>query len=618
MANQQYASWLQVEVEGSPLPDDIALLLASGYVEDSRAVPDVFVLRFRDKERVVLAKSGLKIGAAVRLFARLSEGSQPELLLSGEVTAVEAEWEPGGSVTEVRGLDHAHRLFRGRRVAAYADMTVADIVRKVTQRAGLKVGTIDDAPGLAGTPGTQVTQDNVSDWEFLSRLADAAGAECAVVDGKLDFRMPQPPTAAPDGSASTKTEPLVLKPGSNLVSLRAAISAAEQVPQVTVRGWDYLHKQAVTANAPAKAAGTQVDGTDPAKLAQQFASPDLVATDVPYRTQAAAQTAAKALADQVAGGFAELDGVARGNPKLRAGAAVTLAEVGTPFAGKYTLTSTRHVFDGSSMYTTAFIASGRSDRSLYGVIHGGVGGTVGRRVSAPGGLVPALVSDANDPQKLGRVKVTFPWLADDYTSGWARTLQLGGGSARGMLVLPEVGDEVLVGFEQGDFNAPYVLGGLWNGTDKPPQPAVAVVDSGSGAITGRYMISRTGHRLALVESANGPNEVRLATGDDKFTLVLDQKGTKITVHSDGTVLVEGKNGVTVDAGTGPLALKGKSVTISSAKGGDITVDAGGALTASAKTAAKLTGAQSTVEGTSTVTLTSNGLTTVAGKPVKIN
>jgi uncharacterized protein involved in type VI secretion and phage assembly len=619
MPNRHYSAHLQVEVDGSPLPEDIAVLLTYGYVEDSRAVPDVFVLRFRDKYRVVLAKSGLKIGAPVRLFARLSEPpGAPRLLLSGEVTAVEAEWEAGGSVTEVRGLDHAHRLFRGRRVAAYAEMTVADIVRKVAQRAGLKVGQVDDAPGLAGTPGTQVTQDNVSDWEFLSRLAEAAGAQCAVVDGKLEFTVPSAPSSAPASSSSTHTEALLLKAGSNLISLRAAISAAEQVPRVQVRGWDYLNKQAVTATVPAAAAGTDVPGADPAALGRQFGSPDLVATDVPYRTQAAAQTAARALADQVAGGFAELDGVARGNPMLRAGAAVTLSEVGAPFEGKYTLTSTRHLFHGGDVYTTAFVASGRSDRSLYGVIHGGTGARPGaRRAPAPGGLVPALVSDVNDPQKLGRVRLKFPWLADDYTSGWARTLHLGGGSARGLLMLPEVGDEVLVGFEQGDFNAPYVLGGLWNGTDKPPVPAVAVVDAGNGQITGRYMISRTGHRLALVESGSGPNEARLATGDGRHTLVLDQQGTKITVHSDGTVLVEGRKGVTVDAGTGALELKGKSVSISST-GGEITVKATGALNMSATTSAKMSGQQATVSGTSAAELSASGATTVRGTPVRIN
>jgi uncharacterized protein involved in type VI secretion and phage assembly len=606
--NQQFASTLQVEVEGSPLPADVAVLLTYAYVEDSRAVPDIFVLRFRDAERTVLAKSGLKIGAAVRISAQTSDAPSPQLLMSGEVTAVEAEWEATGSVTEVRGLDHAHRLFRGRRVAAYAEMTVADIVRKVTQRAGIQVGQIDDAPGLAGAPNTQVAQDNISDWDFLRRLAVAAGAECAVIDGKLDFRVPKPPASAPDTSTSANTNAFVLEAHRNLVSLRAAISAAEQVPKVTVRGWDYLHKQAVSASADATTAGTDLPDVKPADLAKKFQSPDLVATDVPYRTQAGAQTAAKALSDQVAAGFAELDGVAKGNPKLRAGTPVALANVGAPFEGKYTLTSTRHLFSADAGYTTAFVASGHSDRSLYGTIHG-----AGTR-TAPTGLVPALVSDVKDPEKLGRVKLTFPWLGDDYTSGWARTVQLGGGKSRGTWVLPEVGDEVLVGFEHGDFDAPYVLGGLHNGTDKPPTVQVETVDKNSGEITGRYFVSRTGHRLALVESGSGANEVSLATGDGKHKLVFDQRGTKVTLHSDGTVLVEGK-GVTVDAGKDELMLKGGKVTISSS--GDVNVTAKGGVTLEATAAAKLSGAQATVDSKNTQ-ITSSGPLAVQGKPVRIN
>src|SRR5256714_9095088 len=242
MANQGFANTLQVHVDGNPLPADVAVLLTYAYVEDSRAVPDLFVLRFRDPARTVLAKSGLKIGAAVRLLAQPSDVASPVLLLSGEVTAVEAEWESHGSITEVRGLDHAHRLFRGRRVAAYAEMTVADVVRKVARRAGLRVGQVDDAPDLAGAANTQLGQDNVSDWDSLSRLAETAGAECAVVDGKLESRVPQPPASAPDASASAHADPLVLQAHSNLTSLRASITAAEQVPQVRVRGWDYLNK----------------------------------------------------------------------------------------------------------------------------------------------------------------------------------------------------------------------------------------------------------------------------------------------------------------------------------------------------------------------------------------
>jgi len=611
MANQGFASALLVEVEGSPLPADVAILLNHAYLDDSRNLPDLFVLRFRDPARIVLEKGKFTIGAKVKLSIQTSDGTAPELLLSGEVTAVEAELDRTGSVTEVRGLDHAHRLFRGRRVTAFADMTVADVVRKVAQRAGLQLGQIDDAPGIAGTPNTELSQENVSDWEFLSRLADLAGADVAVVDGKLEFRVPEPPSGAPAPTTSAHQNPLVLEAHKNLVSLRAGITSAEQVPQVEVRGWDFLHKQAVSATAQAEAPTTELPDVKPKQLAQKFASPDFVATDVPYRSQKAAQTAARALASQIAGAFAEVEGVAKGNPKLRAGTAVALANVGKPFEGRYTLTSTRHLFSQDAGYTTSFVASGRQERSLYGLVTNG-----SSRRQLMNGLVPAMVSDVKDPEKLGRARLTFPWLATDYTSGWARTVQLGGGAQRGGLILPEVGDEVLVGFEQGDFDAPYILGGLHNGTDKPPKTPVDPVDGSSGQVNGRFFVSRTGHRLDFTESASGANGIELSTGDAKNLLKLDQKGTKITLHSDGSVTIEAKNGITVDAGSGALELKGQKVSISSQS--DVTVSANAKLSLSGNSEATLKGAQAKVEGTAAAELTASGSVTVRGGIVRIN
>ena len=78
------------------------------------------------------------------------------------------------------------------------------------------------------------------------------------------------------------------------------------------------------------------------------------------------------------------------------------------------------------------------------------------------------VSDAKDPQNSGRVRVKLPMLSDDYVSDWARTVYPGAGKDRGLVVVPEVGDEVLVAFEHGDMRRPYVLGGLFNGVDTPP------------------------------------------------------------------------------------------------------------------------------------------------------
>jgi len=322
--NREFTNSLIVEVGGAPLKSQTSVLMTHAYVDDSRLLPDMFVLRFRDPGRSVLEQAGLKIGSEVRLKAQAGDAPSPELLLSGEVTALTVDIDSTGTVTEVRGYDHSHRLFRGRQVAAYASMGVSDVVRKVAQRAGLQVGTVD-AFGANPGPEDQITQDNVSDWEFLQQLADATGAELSVVDRKLSFTTPADSGDAPDVQAKARQNPLVLEAGQNLVSVRAGVSSAEQVKQVEVRGWDYLGKQVVSATAPASTTNAELTGVNPQGLAKSFGDGTFLATDVPYRTHSDAQAAARALAAQIAGVFAEIEGVARGNPKLRAGAAVALA-----------------------------------------------------------------------------------------------------------------------------------------------------------------------------------------------------------------------------------------------------------------------------------------------------
>jgi uncharacterized protein involved in type VI secretion and phage assembly len=564
MANESFANTLLVEVEGSPLPADVAALLTYAYVEDDRNLPDMFVLRFHDPAQLVLAKGRFRVGAKVSLTVKTAEPGAPLPLATGEVTALELDLDGNGAFTQVRGLDPAHRLYRGRRVAAYPNMSVADVVRKVAQRAGLTPGRIDAVPGVGGQPQTQLSQDNISDWEFLSRLADLVGAQVGVVDGRLEFRLPQAPSAAPATNAQATRDPLVLEVNRNLFALRAGVSAAEQVPSVEVRGWDFEHKQELTATATPTLAGAQVDGLDPVAMANGFGSPPFVAAGAAYHGQGEVKAAARALADQIGGASAELSGVARGNPRLRAGTAVALAGVGAPFAGKYTLTSTRHLFNEQAGYTTAFTVSARQERSLLGLVTG----AGGRRERPGSGLVPGVVSDARDPLKLGRVRLTFPWLAKDFTSGWARVVQPGAGRARGSVVLPEVGDEVLVGFAGGDLDTPYVIGGLYNGKDTPPELSVPPVDGSTGQIAVRGLVSRTGHRLELVDSPSADG-VLLSTGDGKLLLRLDRRSSTVELTSSGPVKIGGL-GVTVDAGAGVLELKGQQVKVTGQAAAELT------------------------------------------------
>jgi phage protein D len=596
-----------VEVDGSALPADVEALLASALVDDSLRLPDLFVLRFRDPDRVVLAKANIKVGAKLRVSVMTAESQTPEPLITGEVTALEVEFDTGGTFTIVRGYDHAHRLFRGRRAETYTQVTASDVVTQVARRASLSLGTIEST----STVFDHLSQGGITDWAFLDGLARESGYEITVRDGKLDFRKPQKAADAPPGGGQPASDPLVLHLGTDLLRFRAVVTSAEQVKEVQVRGWDVAQKKALVATAPAATSTAALPSVTPADLAHTFGDPVYVATDVPYRTQAEVDTAAAALAEQIAGAFAEFEGVARGNPKLRANAAISVDNVGAPFDGKYTITTSRHRYDSATGYTTAFAVTGRQERSLYGLASGG-----GISQNALG-VVVGQVSDANDPQVQGRVKLTYPWLSDSYVSDWARTVQAGAGKDRGGMVVPEVGDEVLVAFEQGDIRRPYVLGGLFNGVDTPKTGGVGLIDSGSGAINRRSIVSRRGHRIDLLDEDGKTEGISLSTSGDKLRLVMDATGTKVTVHSDGTVTVEGKGGVVVDSGSAKLELKGGEISVKATTG--VTIDGGGgSVKVTAGGELNLKGAMATLEGSAQTQVKGGAICSVSAALVKIN
>lgn len=555
---QQLSNKFQVKVEGDPLPAEVDGLLVAAVVDDSLYLPDLFTLTFRDPLRAVLTSAKIKVGSVltVSVFSEAAPGGEP--LITGEVTALEAEFGGEGTFTVVRGFDHSHRLFRGRITETYTNSTYSDVVQKVAKRAGLNTGKIESTP----TVHKHISQANEYDWHFLQRLAREIGYEVAVVEGKLEFRVPTDSTGGP-GKANLETEnPLQLVQGSNLLRFHALVTAAEQVKEVQVRGWDVTQKRAVIGTAPAKTTSAKLS-VAPTDLANTFGAESFVGVDVPYGTQAEVDAAAKAIAEQISGAFAELEGVARGNPKLRAGTAVSLSLVGEPFDGKYRLTSTRHVYDPHTGYTTAFVASGRQERSLFGLTSGGA--TNGAAHPFPG-VVNAQVTDVNDPDQLGRVKLKFPWLSDTYVSDWTRTLQPGAGSDRGAVVLPEVNDEVLVGFEQGDIRRPYVIGGLYNGVDKP-KLGTGLIDGSTGAVRRRGFISKKGGMLVFLDD-DSDEGVALSTGDKGYRIALNKTKTTIHIASNGKVEIEGAQDVTIKAGanlkvqaTGSLELKGAKVSV---------------------------------------------------------
>jgi uncharacterized protein involved in type VI secretion and phage assembly len=395
--------------------------------------------------------------------------------------------------------------------------------------------------------------------------------------------------------------------------VRSSVTSAEQVKETQVRGWDTVQKKAIIGTAPARTTSAELPGANPADLAHVVGDPTYVGTDVPYRKQAEVDVAARAVAEQIAGAFAELDAVTRGNPKIRAGAAVSIDNIGPPFDGKYTVTTSRHHFDQTVGYVTQFAVTGRQERSLLGLASGG-GGLSDRRLA---GVVIAQVSDVNDPQGWGRVKLTYPWLSDTYVSDWARTVQLGAGQDRGAMVVPEVGDEVLAAFELGDIRRPYVVGGLYNGVDTPKAGPIDLLDSGSGEINRRSLVSRRGHRLDFLDQTGKTEGVTIRTGDDKLQLLMDATGTKLTIHSDGTVLVEARQGVTVDAASSTVELKGGDIKLTGKNG--VTIDGGtGAVKVTAGSDLSLTGVAAKLEGSTQTEVKGGATCSISAGLVRIN
>jgi len=168
------------------------------------------------------------------------------------------------------------------------------------------------------------------------------------------------------------------------------------------------------------------------------------------------------------------------------------------------------------------------------------------------GLAIAVVTQNNDPDKLCRVKVRFPWHEKPAESYWARLATPMAGADRGLVAIPEVGDEVLVAFEREDLRFPCVLGGLWNGKDKPPR------SNDDGKNDKRIFQSRKKHYLLFDDGSQGVVELAHEKGrkivfDDNGINIQDEKGNLVKIDSNS-------NAITVES-VGTLTIKAASISI---------------------------------------------------------
>lgn len=570
MVRPAFSTLMRVTIGGVELPPDMALLLADGWVDQGAGVPAAFRLTFRDPARLVLDQLKVQFGTEVVLTPIADGQGTGDPLLTGEVTGLEADYEGTGTFTVIRGYDYGHRLMRQRRVVAYRNQLASDIARTLAVQDGVRIGRIQPTSTLYEF----ISQPDVTDWDFLARLADENKMVMSLdAKGRFQFVKPKASSGAPSPETDSDTSPFVLRAGRDILRLRAAVTAADQVGKVESRGWNVTTKKKIKEIQNVSTDTSIGIGITPGRIAKKFKAARLVETGVPYDKQGEVRHAADALAADVTSSFAELEVAVRGNPKLRPGVPVALARVGRPFEGKYTATSVRHVFGDGKHYESWVTVSGRQWRSLYGLVSGGSGAdAAGARLP---GVVNAVVTDVQDPLEQGRVKLTFPWLDDAYVSDWARSVQLGGKGGGGVFPM-DVGDEVLVAFDRGALDHPFVIGGLYNGRDKPTVVSDVPLHHGLKKQATRHTLSdRRGNRVDLLSQQGGGRTqgVRIATGNDKLTVYLDRTKTEITVDSAGAVTIKGGRSVSVEAGTDLTLSARRNLTIKS--GGSLSIQGAG-------------------------------------------
>lgn len=199
-----------------------------------------------------------------------------------------------------------------------------------------------------------------------------------------------------------------------------------------------------------------------------------------------------------------------------------------------------------------------------------------RRQNRISGVVPAVVTNNRDSEGLGRVKVRYPWLSEENESDWAKVMTFMAGAGRGGYFLPEVGDEVLVAFEHGDINFPYIIGAIWNSEDTPPE------SNGDGGNHIRKLVSRSGHEILFNDDAEGrceKIEIRTSAG---HRILLDDAGGReqieIADHSGRNTIVidSAQNRITIESGAN-LDIKAQMISIEASaameikSNGDMTI-----------------------------------------------
>jgi|SRR5579875_546159 len=520
-----------VSLDGEPLPSKWQEALLECKAELELDAPAQAMLRFADPGYALTKQRLARLGRAVTVSV-----PQSGTLATVEVTAIAVEQREEESPELVLTcLDRSHRMGRGTRVKTYLNTTYSDIVSDLARQHGLVAEA--DSTGVLLEYVLQVS----SDLTFLSEMAARSGFHWWVDGNSLHFKKP--------GLGKT----VELKLGSGLISFSVEASA-DKPGSVEVHGWDRDQQQQLSGTAstptlsPSSELASLVSAPD-----RSFGSSKLVTAALAGQTQDEVDTLSKALLDLAAWSSVRAVGLTEVRADLRAGSSVRVLDAG-PLTGVYPISRVEHTYrPGRGFMTRFWSGTGRlfadNMASRYPPLQG--------PATHHPGLVVGQVTSVNDPHQAGRVKVRFPGLDEGQESAWGRVLAPGGGSRRGGVFIPEVGDEVLVGFEHGDPRQPVILGGLYGSRAHIPKWPVK-----EGKVASRQISSRLGHVIELSDGEGPADQFFLVElAGQEHSLKISKQETVLSVPSGQPVTIKAGETQVALSSTGDVSIKGTNVSI---------------------------------------------------------
>lgn len=526
---QYYAPDYQVKIEGATLAADVSNAVIDLTFDNNLDTADMFSLNLNNADLRFTDSALFDVGKNVEIHMGYVGNLHPMML--GEITAVNPTFPAGGAPTlSITGYDKSHRL-RHNSPEPQTFRYVGDsrIAARIAAE-NLLIPIVDPSP----MPTQKCVQQTGSDWALLKELAVRNFFHVYVYWDKLYFRFPQP-----------SLEKVVLEWGKNLSSFSPRLSTSGQAGIQVIRGYNYELAQKIVTVLPTLALGSDLDDIierlGSSFIEQLMSLGRFVVRDKPITDYLHATTLAKSILLQLLQGLYEGTGSCIGIPELRAGEMVEIRGIGKRFSGKYTLSKVKHTINANGYQTQFEVRQGDGSTLLQSLRKKLQEKAPPNRQKKLEGVFTAIVENNDDPQGLGRVQISFPHLSDDNVSCWVRVASaMAGGDEKkswGSYFVPEVEDEVLVVFEQGDINRPVVIGSVFNGTARPPgiKP-----DANANNAKKKMITTRSGMQILFDESPKKENLV-----------IQDKAGSIFKMDSKtGDILIEAKGNVTIKSGSG--------------------------------------------------------------------